>query len=113
MHLARIRYTLEHAGYQLDPLKIVEMLALREGEYGLVPDQTTGWMLDARRLRHECSRKGRRFNNIKNNVADVAWRFVRPVHRHAIRGRGSVPGEHRRSANEPRDAHEDSRSCSA
>lgn len=37
MHLARVRYTLEHAGYQLDPLKVCEMLALREGEYGIVP----------------------------------------------------------------------------
>ena len=37
MHAARVRYTLEHAGYQLDPLKVAEMLALREGEYGLIP----------------------------------------------------------------------------
>jgi hypothetical protein len=37
MHLARVRYTLEHAGYQLDPLKVCEMLPKREGEYGIVP----------------------------------------------------------------------------
>ena len=37
MHFARVRYLLEHAGYQLDPLKVCEMLGLREDEYGLVP----------------------------------------------------------------------------
>lgn len=37
MHFARVRYTLEHAGYQLDPLKVCEMLPKRENEYGLVP----------------------------------------------------------------------------
>lgn len=37
MHFARVRYTLEHAGYQLDPLKVTEMLFLREAEYGMVP----------------------------------------------------------------------------
>ena len=67
MHLARIRYTLEHAGYQLDPLKIVEMLALREGEYGLVPGPNDG--MDARRAAlaaRMLAQKGGDFNNIKN-----------------------------------------------
>lgn len=37
MHLARVRYLLEHAGYQLDPLKVCEMLPKREDEYGVIP----------------------------------------------------------------------------
>lgn len=67
MHLARVRYTLEHAGYQLDPLKIVEMLALREDEYGLIPGPNDG--LDARRAALAARllmQKGGDFNNIKN-----------------------------------------------
>lgn len=67
MHLARARYTLEHAGYQLDPLKIVEMLPLREDEYGLVPGPKDG--IDARRAALAATllaQKGGDFNNIKN-----------------------------------------------
>lgn len=69
MHLARVRYTLEHAGFQLDPLKIVEMLALRESEYGLVPGPNDG--MDARRAALAArllAQKGGDFNNIKNSL---------------------------------------------
>lgn len=67
MHLAQVRYTLEHAGFQLDPLKLVEMLALREGEYGIVPGPNDG--MDARRATLAArllAQKGGDFNNIKN-----------------------------------------------
>jgi hypothetical protein len=67
MNAARVRYTLEHAGYQLDPLKIVEMLPLREAEYGLVPPPNDG--IDARRAAlaaRMLAPKGGDFNNIKN-----------------------------------------------
>lgn len=37
--LGYVRYLLEHAGYQLQPLKVFEMMAYREQEYGIVPGQ--------------------------------------------------------------------------
>jgi len=67
MNAARVRYTLEHAGYQLDPLKITEMLPLREAEYGLVPGPNDS--LDDRRAALAArllAQKGGDFNNIKN-----------------------------------------------
>ena len=107
MHLARIRYTLEHAGYQLDPLEIVEMLALREGEYGLVPGPNDG--MDARRAAlaaRMLAQKGGDFNNIKNALltllGDSFVQYIVTQYADA----DLVPGEHRRPAHEPRDAHE-------
>jgi len=67
MNAARVKYTLEHAGYQLDPLKVTEMLPLREGEYGIVPTANEG--LDARRATLAArllAPKGGDKNNIKN-----------------------------------------------
>lgn len=37
MALARVRYVLEHAGAQVHPLQLVEMLAVREAEYQVTP----------------------------------------------------------------------------
>ncbi len=39
MRLGYARYLLEHAGYQLQPLKVTEMMGHREWEYGIVPGQ--------------------------------------------------------------------------
>ena len=67
MHAARILHTLEHAGFQLDPLKVCEMLALREGEYGLVPGPYDS--IDDRRAAlaaRKLAPRGGDFNNIKN-----------------------------------------------
>ena len=67
MQAARVRYTLEHAGYQLDPLKVTEMLPLREAEYGLIPGPTES--IDDRRATLAATLlapKGGDFNNIKN-----------------------------------------------
>lgn len=69
MHAARVRYTLEHAGYQLDPLKITEMLPLREAEYGLVPGPYDS--IDTRRATLAArilAQKGGDYNNIKNSL---------------------------------------------
>lgn len=67
MHAARVKYTLEHAGYQLDPLKVTECLPLREGEYGLIPGPNEPInerraALAARLL----AAKGGSYNTIKN-----------------------------------------------
>lgn len=67
MMAARVRYTLEHAGYQLDPLKVTEMLPLREEEYGIVPGLHDS--IDDRRAvlaARILAQKGGDFNNIKN-----------------------------------------------
>lgn len=67
MHAARVLYTLEHAGFQLDPLKVCEMLALREGEYGLIPGPYES--IDDRRAALAArllAPKGGWYNNIKN-----------------------------------------------
>jgi hypothetical protein len=67
MMAARVRYTLEHAGYQLDPLKVTEMLPLREAEYGIVPGPHDS--IDDRRAvlaARILAQKGGDFNNIKN-----------------------------------------------
>lgn len=67
MQAARVRYTLEHAGYQLDPLKVTEMLLLRENEYGIVPGP--GESIDDRRATLAArllAPKGGDLNNIRN-----------------------------------------------
>jgi hypothetical protein len=67
MQAARVRYTLEHAGYQLDPLKVTEMLPLREDEYGIVPGPHDS--IDDRRATLAArllAPLGADFNNIKN-----------------------------------------------
>lgn len=67
MHAARVRYTLEHAGFQLDPLKVTEMLPLREEEYGLIPGFNDS--IDERRAALAArllAPKGGWYNNIKN-----------------------------------------------
>jgi hypothetical protein len=72
MHLARVRYTLEHAGYQLDPLKVTEMLALREGEYGLIPGPYDS--LDQRRATLAARMlvpKGGDINNIRTTLRQL------------------------------------------
>lgn len=72
MHLARVRYTLEHAGYQLDPLKVTEMLPLREGEYGLIPGPYES--IDARRAALAARMlvpKGGDVNNIRTTLRQL------------------------------------------
>lgn len=67
MMAARVKYTLEHAGFQLDPLKVTEMLALREGEYGLIPGPNDS--IDDRRAALAArllAEKGGWLNNIQN-----------------------------------------------
>ncbi len=67
MQAARVLYTLEHAGYQLDPLKVCEMLALREAEYGIIPGPNDS--IDERRATLAArllAPKGGAFNTIKN-----------------------------------------------
>lgn len=67
MMASRVLYTLEHAGFQLDPLKVAEMLVLREGEYGLIPGPNES--IDDRRAALAArllAPKGGWYNNIKN-----------------------------------------------
>lgn len=89
MNAARIRYTLEHAGYQLDPLKITEMLPLREAEYGLVPGPNDS--LDTRRATLAArilAQKGGDFNNIKNALitllGDVFVQYIPTAYLDAV-----------------------------